>query len=374
MKNKNLAIVRHEDRDGRLDLVLEDSNHRKYEIRLWEGDGVTQLPDPEWIVRNFVQKGGLTVVYGPPASGKSLLMLDWAQRIELGQDYLKHHVRKGKVLYVMAEGQFGLKGRLEAWMITHGSGDSLPPVKYHIEGVSFWAAEGKENPGADAIVAAAIGLEVDVVFVDTMAATFGGGDENRQQDMNLFLKPLRELRHMGVAVVIAHHSNLGSGSLRGSSVLGGDADTIIEMKPTWDDDNPGQVNWVTVVCQKQKDYVPFPPFRLNLLSVELEEYVPGRPRSGPVLVRPALEEVRPPAKGATASGESAQEMLDFVRNNPGSNWTKVRNACSGSNEKKAQLRDLLIATGNLEYREAENGFYIREAEQPPMIGEENATE
>lgn len=366
-----------------MNYVFEDPQRRKYVIRLWEGEGVANLPEPEWLIRNFVQKGGLTVVYGPPGSGKSLAMLDWAQHIETGEYWHGRHATSyGRALYVLAEGQFGLKGRLEAWKAHYGK-DILPPVRYHIEGVSFWAKEGAENAGADAIVAAAAALDVDVVFIDTMAATFGGGDENRQQDMNLYLRPLRELRQMGIAVVIAHHANRSEGLVRGSSVLTGEADTIIEMRPTVDKDNPGRVLWTTVVCRKQKDYIPFPPFRLNLKSVELEPSSSGRERSGPVFELP-LDTYEGPVSSAgrrlEVSGRRKaiiEQILVAVSKEPYPSWRTIITQVKGRLEEKTAVRDMLIAEKILEYDEAEGGYFLGEVpfetsevseEIPPMLG------
>lgn len=379
---KAIAVLRQEEKTGSTEYVFEDQARKRYAIRLYEGEGVSNLPDPEWLVRNFVQKGGLTVVYGIPGSGKSLIMLDWAQHIEMGESWLgKHFTQKGKALYVMAEGQFGLKGRLEAWQIHYGV-ETLPPVRYHIEGVSFWAKEGTENPGAEAIVAAAAALDVDVVFIDTMAATFGGGNENQQQDMNLYLKPLRELRAMGIAVVIAHHANRGEGTVRGSTVLTGEADTIIEMRPVFDKDNPGRVLWTNVMCRKQKDYVPFPPFRLNLKSVELEPSPSGRERTGPVFELP-LDTYEGSVDGGgrrrdpqARRNAMKEALVREVAERPGIPWRELRTLVKGKAAELAKVRDELVAENFLEYSEAEEGFYlgVREyefsegAEIPPTLG------
>lgn len=378
---KAMSVLRQEEKDGRIEFVFQDADRKKYPIRLYQGEGVTHLPDPEWLLRNFIQKGGLTIVYGPPGSGKSLMMLDWAQHLQMDRYWLgRNETRKANALYVMAEGQFGLKQRLEAWQVEHDV-DELPPVRYHIEGVTFWSPEGKENPGAEAIVAAAAALEVDVVFIDTMAATFGGGDENRQQDMNLYLKPLRELRNMGISVVIAHHANRGEGAIRGSSVLGGDADTIIEMRPTVDQDNPGRVQWTTVVCRKQKDYVPFPPFRLNLKSVPLDDSPTGYERSGPVFVQPEDSYQGPQNVDGKRINSSQRrdamrrDMSSLVGKKPGISWRRMRDTLQGKNAELAVVRDELVEMKVLEYDEAEGGYVLGEvnyddhemAEIPPEL-------
>lgn len=377
------AIRAYQESNGRLDIVVENSLRETFKIRLWEGEGVSNLPDPDWLLRSFVQKGGLTVVYGPPGSGKSLIMLDWAQAIQAGEKWIgKHDTIQGNVLYVMAEGQFGLKTRLEAWKVDRNT-DGLPPVKYHIEGVSFWTPQGKENEGADSIVMAAAALGIDVIFIDTMAATFGGGDENRQQDMNLWLTPLRELRQLGISVVVAHHVNRGAGELRGSTVLSGEADTLVEMKPTFNRDNPGVVDSVLVVNRKQKDFVPFTPFRMTLISVPLPPAMDGRERSGPLLV-PAQDayhgSIATDGKRLTRSGRRAQmqkAMVDAVANDPGLSWRKLRDLVSGKNTEKATVRDELLVEGILEYDEASGGYTLGgvelappiTADDPPLLGE-----
>jgi hypothetical protein len=312
-------------------------------------------------------------------------MLDWAQNIQAGTDWLgKHSVQKGRVMYVMAEGQFGLKGRLEAWE-THYQTPIPEYVLYHIEGVSFWTPQGRDNPGADAIVMAAAAVDTDVLFIDTMAATFGGGDENRQQDMNLWLDPLRELRRHGISVVVAHHANRSQGAIRGSSVLGGEADTIIEMKPKYNEDNPGVVDYVTVVNQKQKDFVPFVPFRMDLISVPLEPSAGGLERSGPLLVYSKdAYEGKAGADGrrltaVTRRGRIREQIIDAVRADPGLSWRKLRDLITGKNVEKQAVRDEMLVAGLLEYDGPDGGYTLGPdelldydeymAEMPPLLGE-----
>jgi hypothetical protein len=201
--------------------------------------------------------------------------------------------------------------------------------------------------------------------------------------MNLWLGPLRELRQMGISVVVAHHVNKGAGSLRGSSVLGGEADTLIEMRPTHSKDNPGVVEYVTVVNQKQKDFVPFVPFRMHLESVELEPTPGGRERSGPVLVysQDAYEgKQASDGRRLNASARRAQmreTMVEIITDEPGLSWRRLREEVPGKNTEKQVVRDELVETGILEYDESLGGYILGwqtldvlpEAEIPPLLGE-----
>ena len=38
--------------------------------RIYRGQDVLELPEPDWLLEDFIQKGGLTIVYGEPGGGK----------------------------------------------------------------------------------------------------------------------------------------------------------------------------------------------------------------------------------------------------------------------------------------------------------------
>ena len=107
-----------------------------------------------------------------------------------------------------------------------------------------------------------VGVEqYDVVFLDTLAATFGGGNENVQQDMNKYLQVCQEMQKLGASVVIAHHSTKNTKDLRGSTVLHGAADTVIHLHPSFDKETHGLLETV-LKAKKQKDGIPFSPVKL----------------------------------------------------------------------------------------------------------------
>jgi hypothetical protein len=144
-----------------------------------------------------------------------------------------------------------------------------------------------------------------------------------------------------------------------------------------DPQNPGQVQWVNVVCQKQKDYVPFPPFRLALESVETDEG-----KTGPVLLLPANDVPVDGGGKRTAAMrrkvEIAGAVVAAVAADPGLSWRKLRDGIPGKNTEKAIVRDQLIEQEILEYDEASGGYYLGSQEldfsewgtTPPLLGYE----
>jgi phage/plasmid primase-like uncharacterized protein len=91
----------------------------------------------DWLIRNWVQAVGLSMVHGASGSGKTFVVLDWLLHIATGQPEWKgHKVKQGGVVYLAGEGHNGLKGRMAAWLqhyqvdpvgvpmiVTHGATD-----------------------------------------------------------------------------------------------------------------------------------------------------------------------------------------------------------------------------------------------------------
>ena len=74
------------------------------------------LPDLEWHIDGWIPKGGLTMIYGPPKSGKSFVVMSLVLALDHGERWLGHPVvNRCRSLYVALEGRSGLKMRSEAW-------------------------------------------------------------------------------------------------------------------------------------------------------------------------------------------------------------------------------------------------------------------
>jgi RecA-family ATPase len=71
-----------------------------------------------------------------------------------------------------------------------------------------------------------------MIWLDTLARTFGAGDENSQKDMNAFITGVDRLRDTFRCVVgVVHHTGKEDGKgLRGSSALYAAMDTVIRTE------------------------------------------------------------------------------------------------------------------------------------------------
>jgi putative DNA primase/helicase len=104
--------------------------------------------------------------------------------------------------------------------------------------------------------------------IDTLARTFGAGDENKQADMNAYVSAADRLREAtGANVLIVHHSGVHEDKReRGSNVLRGAADTVIKVSR-----NDNKLDIINHGPEgKQKDAEEFKTIKLRTQKVFFE--------------------------------------------------------------------------------------------------------
>jgi len=184
------------------------------------------LPEPEPLIDNVLDQGTTGLLYGKWGTLKSFIALDWAASVATGREWQGRGTVKRRVLYVAAEGAFGLKARVDAWeqgwhtqIAADGELEILPRP------LNLTNAAEVRN------LAALIrwGGYSFIVF-DTVARCMVGGDENSAKDCGLVVDSLNRLRECtpdGRGVVMGvHHSGKDAKTLRGSSAFEGGVDTV----------------------------------------------------------------------------------------------------------------------------------------------------
>jgi len=89
-------------------------------FRLWQRSDFPKLPAMRWAVKDLVVLDGITLLFGAPKNGKSLVAVSIACAVTAGVPWCGFPTRKLRVLYVGAEGFFGLLRREAAWSKVHG--------------------------------------------------------------------------------------------------------------------------------------------------------------------------------------------------------------------------------------------------------------
>lgn len=229
--------------------------------------GALEVTPPRWLIKGMLEQDALALVFGPPAVGKSFLGVDWACSIATGRDYAGNAIKKrGPVLYIAGEGRNGLIRRFNAWSIRTGVSLAEAPLYLSTGPVSLCDFDAMQ--GANAAVEGISRKEGEppaLIVIDTLARSFGPGDENSTQDMSVAVQALDALRAgRGTTVLVVHHSGHGDPRRgRGSMALKGalDAEYRLEQQES--------AGAATLTALKMKDAPKPPPLSLQLRSVEL---------------------------------------------------------------------------------------------------------
>lgn len=184
-------------------------------------------PPQPWIIKGVLPQAGLAVVYGESASGKSFFCLDMVMSIAQGHAWREHKTRKGRVVYVVAEGAGGFRNRVQAYANHHGIRQADVPL-----GIINAAPNLIERKDAVALAKSILASGgADVIVVDTLAQTTPGANENSGEDMGKVLSHCREIHRVtGALILLIHHSGKDSSKgARGWSGLRAAADVEIEI-------------------------------------------------------------------------------------------------------------------------------------------------
>ena len=75
---------------------------------------ITPQLHQSYLVKGWLARGAVSMLYGPSNTGKSFLALDIAHHVAKGAPWGGRRVRQGNVLYVAAEGGSGFNNRVAA--------------------------------------------------------------------------------------------------------------------------------------------------------------------------------------------------------------------------------------------------------------------
>ncbi len=237
---------------------------------LIHADELDQLPPIQWLIQDILPANNLIEVHGAPGAGKTQVVFDIAQTL----------AASGRTaIYVVAEGLQGYRGRKRAWQKFHklGSGN-----------LYIWsqAVHLFDNGAVQGFLRAIKPKQPALIVFDTLSRCSLGADENNQKDMNFILDALDRIRReTGATVVAVHHTNAAGVRERGSTVIRGGMDVMLEVSK--DDE------LIVVSCSKMKDAADFEPIFLKPVLVDISEENPV-----PVLV-PAEKRVQTQADKLT---------------------------------------------------------------------------
>ncbi len=287
---------------------------KKVKFQLHSIEELMNLPPAEWLIEGVMERGALVILYGPPAEGKSFTALDWALSVATGRAWVGRSVKKGPVIYVVAEGGVGIRKRVKAWQKVTGE-KQIDQAFVVLEAVQLG-----DKTDIETLLSRIKGenLSPALIVLDTFARCFVGGDENLAKDVGHWVYGCGRIQaETGAAMLVVHHSGKNKKAQdieRGSSALRGAADTMICQRMN-------AIRQVTIKNTKQKDQEEFKPIQLRLEQVSLS----GNDDTSCVLKALGGSVSLPPAGGGTVTLPSSEaEALKTLALEPGQAMTSAQ--------------------------------------------------
>ena len=224
------------------------------------------LTPPKWLIQDILADYSLAALVAPSYHGKSYLAVDIACSVASGHSFHGLDVEPGRVFYIVGEGRFGIRRRVQAWCMDRGVSLSRD-FKLHFSKQGLNLRDSASLQAIRSELRQANG--VSLIIVDTLARSFGAGNENSPQDMGEFIQACDDLMHeFGATVLIVHHTGKDStAGPRGHSALFGALDTVMSMKKIGDTD-------VQLICDKQKDAREFERMQFCFVTLGGEDDTP----------------------------------------------------------------------------------------------------
>jgi AAA domain len=261
-----------------------------------------------WLLRPFLERNSLALMFGELGSLKSFLALDLALRVASG---LSAHggaeAAPQPVVYFSAEGR-GLGKRIRGWAQHHLGGiDKL-------EASQFYAIEHPVNLSEPEVVnhivttLANLGVAPALIVIDTLSRNSDGRVEGSTEDGTQYLNLIdSELRHRyGACILLVHHvGHQEKHRARGPYVFMANTDANFRIERP----DPERL-LISVTSGRMKDSEPPPPLELEGIIVDLGEVDEAGEPVTTLVLQPTGREVLGPKRRPI--GQKQMALLDAL--------------------------------------------------------------
>lgn len=290
-------------------------------VRTLSRSALATLPHPEPLIDATLDRRTLALLAGAPGVGKSFIALAFGCAVATGTPWLGRATHRAKVLYIAAEGAFGLDDRIGAWEAA--AGVTVDDEWFHVlpEPVQLM-----NTASVDTLVQLVADERYGLVVVDTFARSIVGADENSARDVGVAIEAAERVRRAtdDTTALLVHHTGK-SGDVRGSTALEGAVDTAYKVE--------GDTNAIKMSRSKRKEGPREDDLALRLQphhnSVTIATRAAGEPTDS--------ESFRP-----TVLMERVSRFLEIT---PNSSGTAIEKGVQGNAQAKRQAIQILIAEG-----------------------------
>ena len=228
-----------------------------------------------YVVKGWIVKGAIVLIFGEPGCGKSFLALDLAMTLAAGRPtWFGYRAHGGRVVYLAAEAGNTIRNQIAVWARERWDGQEDVDLHVITSPVDLCKLSNVDVPR----LIMAIG-KTDVLIVDTVSRAMAGGNENAPDDMGKFVAALDRLREgLGCTIIAVHHpgKDLERGS-RGHTILTCAADVWILIERSKIDEDGDQVVTSIATLQRQRDGPAGTKISFKLRAVYLGDDEDGDP-------------------------------------------------------------------------------------------------
>lgn len=201
-----------------------------------------ELPKPDPLIDRVLPRHAYGLLTGRDGTFKSFVALDWACHLATGRSWLGRWTEPIKVLYIAAEGAYGIEPRIEAWEALHQTTVPDDHLVVRRSGLNLY----KPTAAFDRLLERVRDDEYGLVVIDTLRRVSGGADGNGT-DMGVVVDNAARIKDAtddGTVLVLAH-TGKDDKDARGFSGIEDDADFV------WHTSREDSV--VTIENTKMKD-------------------------------------------------------------------------------------------------------------------------
>ncbi|MCP5426758.1 MAG: AAA family ATPase [Chromatiaceae bacterium] len=256
----------------------------------------SDLKGPQFLIKPFLEKETVCVMFGESGVFKSFVALDLALSVAFGADYHGYSVHQGPVVYICGEGSGGIARRIEAWLIHRNLTAKEAPFYISSVPAELFSIG---NAAAISEVIAECCADPNLIVIDTLSTNFGEGDESSNPDVATLMKNVnlafREKFRSGVMIV--HHVGHGANDReRGAYAIRANADSRILVKR-----EEGYA--CSMHCKKMKDAPEFEPVAFNTRVVTIPDLYDSEGESVTSLVLEMTQYIERAADGSLTTGQ-----------------------------------------------------------------------
>lgn len=302
-----------------------------------------------WLVKDYIPEGAFGILYAPPSSAKTFLVVEIAMSIACGESWADRRVMQGTVMLFLPESPRRVTNQLRAARLRYASRADGGPLFLSPDPVNIYDGPDVEAIVADANkLAAKTGRPIVLMVFDTWARSIGAADEDKAKDVNRCIEAVSRIqRAVGCAVlVVAHAGKTIERGVRGSTAFLAAADVVLRTQRR-------EGGGFELFVEKLKDGLEPKPIRFALEQVQLGEDEDGEPITSAVVVmgetgRPVLSKAAAIALKALQTtteargGEAVRESdWEEAAASLGISKSEVRNSVGKTFDRaRARLRTL----------------------------------